>query len=272
MPASPTPLTALVPPVDTAVTAAVRARQILVAAAPGDRLPVPAGWPVVAATEAVVLRAAPGRDPQALAVELGRGGRTARCYLDRIVLTAPTGAGCSALVPDLYDVLGEAYDLLVDAGRNIAAAEWALHTVAEVAGRPPQAVLDVGCGSGLSLRASNRPPALTGWDPSPAMRRLAAAAGMHVIPELTSPPGEAWDAALACYVLHLPGAADTAAHAVRLLRPGGVLVGNLHRTADPAALPAACARHRIRCRTVSSHPFHGDLIVLSSLPTDSGAA
>jgi predicted TPR repeat methyltransferase len=250
----------------------VRAGQILVAAAPGDRLPAPTGWPVVAATDAVVLRAASARDPQALAVELGHGGRAARSYLDRIVLTASTGPGCSALVPALYDVLGEGYDLLVDAGRNIAAAEWALHAVAAVAGRPPQAVLDVGCGSGLSLRAGNRPPTLTGWDPSPVMRRLAAAAGMHVIPVLTSSPGEAWDAALACYVLHLPGAADTAVQAVRLLRPGGVLVGNLHRTADPTALPAACARHRIRCRTVSHHPLHGDLIVLSSLPTDSGAA
>lgn len=271
MPALPAPPAPVIPYPDAAVAAAVRAGQVLVAAAPGDRLPALARWPVIAATDAVVLRAAPAQDPAAVAAELGHGGRAARCYLDRIVLAAATGPGCRALVSALYDVLGEAYELLVSPERNVAAAEWALHALAEVSGRTPDRVLDVGCGSGLSLRARNCPPGLSGWDPSPVMRRLAAAAGMPVITSLTPQPGEAWDAALACYVLHLPGAADTAVKALRLLRPGGVLVGNLHRTADPTALPAVCARHRIRRRTVARHPLHGDLIVLS-LPTDSGAA
>ncbi|MGW0708933.1 methyltransferase domain-containing protein [Streptomyces sp. NPDC002643] len=255
----------------TRTAAAVRAGHVLLASAPGDPHPEAAGGALLASSPAVVLRAVTAGDEAAVTAALVGTGRAVCCYLDRIVLTAATGPGCRALVPALYDVLGEAYELLADTGRNVAAAEWALAALATSAGRPPRAVLDVGCGSGLALRARNRPSELAGWDPSPVMRHLAAAAGMPVLDTLAPAPDHVWDAALACYVLHLPGAAETVPQVLRLLRPGALLAGNVHRSADPGALPAVCARYGIARQTVDRHPLHGDLVVLS-LPCDSGDA
>jgi ubiquinone/menaquinone biosynthesis C-methylase UbiE len=102
---------------------------------------------------------------------------------------------------------------------------------------PGERVLEIGCGSGVVLRDLARRVApggrAVGLDPSPALlavaRELAAAAGLAGLVELhegdarSLPFGDGtFDAALAVTALiHIPGAEQTIAEMVRVVRRGG---------------------------------------------------
>lgn len=117
----------------------------------------------------------------------------------------------------------------------------------------PAAVLDVGCGAGISTRHLSRTfPAASvlGLDASVYMLAVAAAQAAeggavgwrHALAERTGLPADSFDLVSASFIFHeLPAAAtaDVLAEAVRLLRPGGVfaLTDNDPRSAVIQGLP-----------------------------------
>ncbi|MFD3415888.1 class I SAM-dependent DNA methyltransferase [Streptomyces cyaneofuscatus] len=223
-------------------------------------------WPSIAVTPEVEVRAAPASKKE-VAATVRRVKWSVRWYLDSIVLLAPDDRACTSLIPPLYDVLGPGYDALVDRKRNVSAAEGLLATARRLLSRPPENVLDFGCGSGLALGARNRPQFLLGWDASEVMRRTAADTGMTVLEtkSLDSVPSGLFDAVISCYVLHLPGAPEGAVAAMRMLRTGGVLVGNLHHSADSGEITRACSGRGVRLEYQEHDPLHGDILAITHL-------
>lgn len=110
----------------------------------------------------------------------------------------------------------------------------------ELAGRPPGALLEVGCGCGELLRALALPGwRLEGLEPCPAASARAAETGIRVHRETLEQEtlaAESFDAVLAISVLeHLNDPSRAAGALARLVAPAGVVVVEVPDSARPVA-------------------------------------
>jgi SAM-dependent methyltransferase len=123
--------------------------------------------------------------------------------MDRLYVPIPRDRVTTIAV---FDACASAYDLLIDAERNIRNISRLLNVIE--AGSPSRdavlRVLDFGCGTGLSLQAVARQARpwrfrLVGLDASPHMRAIAGSRGLEVV---MGDEVQAYDGVFASYVLH----------------------------------------------------------------------
>lgn len=184
----------------------------------------------------------------------------------------------SAPVPDEYATLAASYERRWRCYLEVTAN----HTLAALAPRDGERILDAGCGTGVLLRriAAMAPAArLVGIDGTRAMIRRAhpqlAALGVGDVCHLPLASGSLDAVVLASVLQYVPSEEGVLAEAVRVLRPGGRVVitawdgGSLRVRAlaqwvrwrgntdvhpsSRAGMLAACARLRLSIRGVERY-------------------
>lgn len=157
-------------------------------------------------------------------------------YLDRFYVAMPDDEEPRGqLVERFFDWIAEDYEKSIDVHRNIENIDNLLRLLREQGiGKREHTVLDFGCGPGLALRSQGCQSAqIIGFDPSPAIRRLAQKAGMKVWDpaDLARQPHGAINAVIASYVLHTAAVAYSVRRVVSCLREGGIFAANFHKGA-----------------------------------------
>lgn len=125
----------------------------------------------------------------------------------------------------MFDSIAPAYETTIDIHKNTRLIRVLLQLV------PPGAILDYGCGTGLSATVSEEVATLIGFDPSPAMRELAESRGLRTVDGqgLGTIPDGFLTGAIASYALHLQAARDSLLLALPKIRPNGRFAANFHK-------------------------------------------
>ena len=167
-----------------------------------------------------------------------------------------------------FDFLAPMYSQYVDVSRNRDNVANLLQLLlARTHGPGP--VLDFGCGIGLAKRAADvLGVELVGYEPNSQMRAQALSAGLRVWERLdiAAQSSETLHAAMASYVLHLPGTLDDVEFVWRsLLRPPAVFVANFHKSAGLNEARSLFQALGATVETVDSPAAwrrHGDYVVV----------
>ena len=138
-----------------------------------------------------------------------------------------------ATLGHFFDVIAPIYSQYVDIDRNRDNVANLLQLVASRTDCPGP-VLDFGCGTGLAKKVADAVGVeLIGYEPNRRMRAEAVAAGLRVWDRLdvAAQCGQTLHAAMASYVLHLPGTLDDVGFAWRaLLQAPAMFVANFHKS------------------------------------------
>jgi SAM-dependent methyltransferase len=136
------------------------------------------------------------------------------------------------MISSFFDDLSGEYREIIEPARNAENVRHLLWLLLDHLGAPAGTLLDFGCGPGVSRAlVAERGRSVVGVDLSRRMRELAAETGMDVIApeEVRSFDGEEFAGAFASYVLHLDPRPADLRPVLSTLRPGGVLVANVHK-------------------------------------------
>jgi len=157
-------------------------------------------------------------------------------YLDIFYLFRPTdGARLTELYRRFFTAIASHYEHYIRADRNRDNIAFMLHYLGAWALTDKDRVLDYGCGPGLSMGVAHSLKlgcVLVGLDTSPKMRRRARGRGMTTttIYQLDRLRRAQVAAIFASYVLHFPTATEGLSVAWRALLPGGIFIGNFHKS------------------------------------------
>jgi SAM-dependent methyltransferase len=166
--------------------------------------------------------------PQIVGLKLHR-------YLDRFYLWVPENDDDQRqdLIDQLFQLIGDDYESLIDTTRNIENIRNLLLLVASQVGLSKgSTVVDYGSGTGLALKpAAELGLKLVGIERSFVMARKVTTAGMTVWSpgDLARQPKDSLPSAFASYVLHLLPHTNGLRLLWTRLRPGSVLVANFHK-------------------------------------------
>jgi predicted TPR repeat methyltransferase len=204
-------------------------------------------------------------------------------------LALATGAASPATPPQefvraLFDSYAGRFDrsLLESLGyRAPALLRAALEPL--IATRPPLAILDLGCGTGLAgLAFADRTVVLDGIDLSPRMLEQARARGIYrtliaedLVTAMRALPDESYDLLLAADVLvYLGDLAPLVEHCARLLKPGGLLAFTVERLAGDAPYRLHAGRRYAHSRSyvesLAAQPFTMSCLEEISARSDRG--
>ena len=156
-------------------------------------------------------------------------------YLDRFILLIPEDQNESHEIFTLFfDSIADNYEEYIDRQRNLDNIHNLLSILSSSIGPlKGKTILDFGCGTGLSMEFSSEFAVnLVGVDASQGMRTVASSKGMTVwsYADLTKcPPGGIYGC-IASYVLHLPQNDHIFSLIWSKMGPGGILVGNIHKS------------------------------------------
>ena len=166
-----------------------------------------------------------------------------------------------------FDFLAPMYFQHVDVTRNRANAANLIQLIRARTDRLGP-VLDFGCGIGLAKTVADaRRVQLAGYEPNSRMRAQALAAGLRVWGRLDveTECAEPLHAAMASYVLHLPGTLDDVQLVWRaLLRPPAIFVANFHKSVgfeEAARVFQALGATVEAVNSPASWRRHGDYVV-----------
>lgn len=152
------------------------------------------------------------------------------CLMDRVFLVSDSD-GIWAVSNAFFEVAAQQYEAMITGDRNAACAKYLL-SVAEGLGmgKGIGAVLDFGCGTGLStnaLRHTGRK--LIGFDSSESMREQARAAGVDVRNAMAEIEDSSLTGAIACYVFHFGVRQTDVQELSRTTCDEGLIVANFHK-------------------------------------------
>lgn len=137
------------------------------------------------------------------------------------------------LIRSFFECMGGQYEESITNSLNVACYDFLLELAEHLIKKRRPEVLDFGCGAGTVLDSTV--PAmvsrLIGFDFSLAMASAARSRGLSVLT-----PGEfermgpaSTDIVMCTYVMHYGISKKQLAHLLSVIRPGGTLVGNLHK-------------------------------------------
>jgi ubiquinone/menaquinone biosynthesis C-methylase UbiE len=155
--------------------------------------------------------------------------------MDHFYLWTPAGARETRqqILDALFNETATNFGLLINEENNRRNIKSLLVLIQKhFKGRNDLSVLDFGCGPGLSIDVAGEFPfKLTGYDRCEKMRAIAHKRGLAVLtPDIFYAGSRAYDAILASYVLHLTLPSDELKQLWSVLKPGGILVANFHKS------------------------------------------
>lgn len=238
-----------------------RSRHIAQAAAAGG-LDIAAQWSIDGPIGPVHAALLTGRDRSRGSSKLGAIALDDVRYVrlvDRFLLPENPGPIVSAA---LFDVVASHYDHLTRQAVNTQVAESLLR--AACGGRAgKQEVLDFGCGTGVARLSATRLAKeglhieLVGTDLSEAMLRLAAERGETVmpLPQWRTLPIDAFDGAIAVFVLHYGVPIADLATIASQLKPGGCFAANYFKPPQLAIAQLASVLATVGMRLEREEPL-----------------
>lgn len=137
------------------------------------------------------------------------------------------------LIQSFFEWMGGSYEESITKSRNVACYDFLLELAEHLISNQKPEVLDFGCGVGAVLDSIVPAMAsrLTGFDFSRAMASAARSRGLSVLTpgEFERMESASTDIVMCAYVMHYGIGKKQLAHLLSVIRPGGVLVGNLHK-------------------------------------------
>jgi ubiquinone/menaquinone biosynthesis C-methylase UbiE len=203
-----------------------------------------------------------GLIPPPIRAAIASAARLQKRLMDRAVfLVQKDSTAQQILYSEFFEYVAADYDSLIDPQRNMDNIDQLITMLAIlIDGISGKSIMDFGCGTGLAFELLQKAGArFVGVDQSGHMREMATRRGMKSCsPNDLSDYNSFFDGAIASYVLHLISTDDAIATIVKPLKPGGVLVGNYHKSwniywADEAFRRQGCEVIKLASGAASQH-------------------